>query len=444
MDIKKMPFSMEAEQGLIASLIIDYSKISEIGDFILPAYFYNQINKIIYEAIIEIYTQQKELDLIILKDYLESTNKLLEIGGMTYIIEIVEAVDTSEMATIYANIIYDKFTIRQVIQKASNILDYSYKSSNSQEIVYYAEKEIFELSNLTRSEDFIDWQNLLDETHQKIIEMATTDNKGLIGLSTGYRELDNITSGLQKSDLIILAARPSVGKTAFALNVLKNVAKSKVNDNATVAVFSLEMSAMQLLQRLIAMESNIPIANIKNGKLSSNEQEKLSFVMQNLSTYNIFVDDTAGIKIGDLKSKARKLKAEQGLEFIAIDYLQLITTNNSENRQQEVAEISRELKGLAKELEIPILALSQLSRGVEHRQDKRPMLSDIRESGAIEQDADLVMMLYRPEYYNGVLEDEEDQNQEEGYTELILAKHRNGSTGTVNFNFVKEINKFTE
>ncbi len=442
MELKQTPYSMEAEQGVIASLIIDYEKIREISDILFPTHFYNHTNKIIYEAILDIYETKNEVDLIILKAYLEDTGKLLEIGGMKYIIDIVEAVDTSEMAKLYANIVYEKFIIRQVISKASNILNYSYEHSSYQDIIDYAEKEIFDLSNLNRSEDFVDWHHLLEETHMDIIKMSSNKNQGLVGLSTGYGELDAITSGFQKSDLIVLAARPAVGKTAFALNVAKNVAKASINENPSVAIFSLEMSAKQLLQRLISMESTIPISDIRGGKISQKDQEKLTFAIDTLSSYNIYVDDTAGIKIGELKQKSRKLKAENGLDFIVIDYLQLITTNNKENRQQEVSEISRELKTLAKELEVPIIALSQLSRGVEHRHDKRPMLSDIRESGAIEQDADIVMMLYRPEYY-GIQEDEIEQ-QPSGYTELIIAKHRNGSTGTLEFNFIKEINKFTQ
>lgn len=445
MNTKQMPYSMEAEQGVVASLIIDYNKINEISELLLPEYFYNRINKIVYEQILEVYSEKKTLDLIILKSHLESTNKLVDIGGMDYIVDLVEAIQTSELVKNYAKIVYDKYVIREVIEKASNILNTAYGSNNAQELIEYSEKEIFELSNLTRSEDFINWQKLLETTQEKIIELANQEKRGLTGLSTGYKALDKITNGLQKSDLLVLAARPSVGKTAFALNLCKNVAKSSHNKKANVAFFSLEMSAEQLLHRLIAMESAIPINKIRNGELNKEEQEILNYGIDSLSEMNIFVDDTPGIKISDLKSKARKLKVEQGLDFILIDYLQLITTSyRNDNRQQEVSEISRELKGLAKELEIPILSLSQLSRSVEQRADKKPMMSDIRESGAIEQDADIIMMLYRPEYYQGQLENEEEENSYDGKTELIISKHRNGSTGTLEFKFLKEINKFTQ
>lgn len=447
MDLQQIPHSIEAEKGLIASLLNDPEKIHEISEIIPTDYFYNKINRDIYEEIIKIYEQQGQIDLIVLKSSLETSDKLITIGGMEYIINLVEAIDNTEMYKVYANIIYEKYIIREVIEKTSNILNASYKSENAQELIEYAEKEIFSLATLTRSEDFKNWKNLLAETYDKIIELSQRKQKGLIGLSTGYSNLDQMTSGLQPSDLIILAARPSVGKTAFALNLAKNVAKSSQNKQAHVAIFSLEMSAEQLLHRIIAAESSIEISKIKTGELQNDEQELLSYAIDNLGNYNIYVDDTAGIKIGDLKSKARKLKLEKGLDFIVIDYLQLITTNlKTDNRQQEVSEISRELKGLAKELKIPILALSQLSRGVEQRQDKKPMMSDIRESGAIEQDADIIMMLYRPEYYQNHLETEENNPDEnyDGKTELIITKHRNGSTGTLEYKFIKEINKFNQ
>lgn len=445
MDIKQVPYSMEAEQGVIASLIVDYEKIREISEFLMPEYFYNQINKRVYENILAAYHKKNEVDLIILKDQLESTGALSEIGGIEYVVNLIDAIQTSELVKNYAKIVYEKYIIREVIERSSNILDKSYKSDVVDELIQYAEKEIFDLSKLTRSEDFINWHSLLEETEKKIIELANNPQKGLTGLSTGYSYLDNITNGLQKSDLIVLAARPSVGKTAFALNLCRNVAKASANDGASVAFFSLEMSAEQLLHRLMAVESALPIGKIKNGDLNQEEQELLNYNVSKLYNMNIAIDDTAGIKIGDLKSKARKLKLERGLDFIVIDYLQLITTGGySDNRQQEVSQISRELKALAKELEIPILALSQLSRSVEQRADKKPMMSDIRESGAIEQDADIIMMLYRPEYYQDHLMEEDMADVYDGKTELSIAKHRNGSTGTLEYKFLKEINKFTQ
>ncbi len=445
MEIKKIPHSLEAEQSLIGSLIIDGEKIREISSIIMPYHFYNQVNKKIYEELIELYNQKGEIDLVLLKSHLEAKDKILEIGGMNYIVDIVDSVDSSEMGPIYANIIYEKYLIREVIQKSTNILNASYTSNDANQLIEFAQKEIFDLFKLTKSEDFVDWNNLLEQTHDKIIELANQEQKGLIGLSTGYSYLDKKTSGFQNSDLIILAARPSVGKTAFALNLAKNVAKSSANNKATVAMFSLEMSAEQLLHRIIAVESTIPISKIKTGDLNLEDQQMISFAIDKLSEYNMYIDETPSIKIGELKAKSRKLKVEHGLDFIVIDYLQLITTSSKmDSRQQEVSEISRELKALAKELEIPILALSQLSRGVEHRHDKKPMMSDIRESGAIEQDADIIMMLYRPEYYASNAEEQLEEDNYDGKTELIITKHRNGSTGTLEYKFLKEINKFTQ
>lgn len=446
MDFKKIPHSLEAEQGVIASLLIDQEKINPISEILTVDHFYTSSNKIIYENIIEIYNQNQEIDLILLKSTLEAKNKLIEIGGISYVVNLVEAIATSEMALVYANVVYEKYIIRQVIEKASSILSLGYESDNSQELVEFSEKEIFDLSKLIRSDSFHSWKFLLDDTYDKILKLASSDNKGITGLRTGFSNLDKMTKGLQGSDLMILAARPSVGKTAFALNLAKNVAKNSSNNEASVAIFSLEMSAEQLLYRIIASESSVAISDIRGGTLTKEQEQLVGFGVENLSGLNMHIDDTAGIKIGELKSKARKLKVDKGLDFIVIDYLQLINTNmRGDNRQQEVSYISRELKALAKELEIPVLALSQLSRGVEQRADKRPMMSDIRESGAIEQDADIIMMLYRPEYYAN--QEDENMIEEEiydGKTELIITKHRNGSTGTLEYKFLKDINKFTQ
>lgn len=443
--VKKIPNSLEAEQGVIASLIIDKEKIREVSELLASDYFYNQINKKIYQAILEVLKKKQDLDLIILKDYLETNGLLEEIGGMEYIVNIVEAIPSSESINVYVKIIYEKYVAREIIEKATSILNKSYTQDDIQGLIEYAEKEIFKISKLTRSEDFLNWNELLSNTYNKIIELANSEKKRLTGLSTGFSYLDNLTSGFQRSDLIILAARPSVGKTALGLNFAKNIAKATVNNNAHVAIFSLEMAAEQLLHRLIASESTVSISKIKNGDLNKEEQELISFGVDNLEKMNIYIDETPGISIGELKSKSRKLKIEKGLDFILIDYLQLITTTfKRDNRQQEVSEISRELKSLAKELNIPIVALSQLSRTVEQRADKKPMMSDIRESGAIEQDADIIMMMYRPEYYQNDSMIENEDEDYEGKTELILTKHRNGATGTLEYKFLKEINKFTQ
>ena len=314
--------------------------------------------------------------------------------------------------------------------------------SDSSELIEFAEREIFNLSKLTRSAEFVDWDQLIDDKHKQIAALIASDQKGITGLATGFNNLDAITNGLQKSDLVIIAARPSVGKTAFALNMARNAMVSSFNIDPQIAFFSLEMSADQLLTRLLAAQSGVPISDLRTGNLTASNQEDVNYSLEQMKKFGLHVDETPGIKIGDLKSKARKLKLEVGLDMIVIDYLQLITTaGGSDNRQQEVSEISRELKGLAKELNIPVIALSQLSRGVEQRADKKPMMSDIRESGAIEQDADIIMMLYRPEYYGDNI-DTGDEEMFEGKTSLIITKHRNGATGEIDFKFEKEINVF--
>ncbi len=441
-EIKKVPNSQEAEQAVIASILIDSEKLQQILEVIQPYYFYNHINQEIYTGFLEMIAQKKIIDVLSAHDFFKTKNILEKIGGGEYLVKLADSIPTSENALEYAKIIYEKYLIRETLKRASNIIDEAYLTSDVNELVEYAETEIFDLSKLTRSDDFVNWQNLLSVTYNQVLERIAKKGTRITGLHTGFTNLDNKLSGFQKSDLIILAARPSVGKTAFALNLAGNVAKSKENNNARVAFFSLEMSAEQLLTRLSASESRVEIQKIKTGFLNKEEQTMFNQGIDNLSKLNFFIDDTAGIKIGDLKSKSRKLKIEQGLDMIVIDYLQLITTARKiDNRQQEVSEISRELKGLAKELNIPIIALSQLSRGVEQRTNKKPMMSDIRESGAIEQDADIIMMMYRPEYYS---DDEGSQDDEiyDGKTEVNIVKHRNGSTGEIEFKFHKEINRF--
>lgn len=437
---KTIPHSQEAEQAVIASVLIDSEKFHEIREVLIKEFFYNQQHMEIFKGFEELFEGKKTIDILTLKNHLESNNKLVEIGGVEYLMELAEAIPSSENAIEYAKIVYDKYMMRETIKKATDILNEAYESNSSQTLIENAQKEIFSLSEMMRSESFINWNNLIADSYKELRVRMSRKNKTITGLSTGFINLDKITAGLQKSDLIILAARPSVGKTAFSLNLARNVA---MKNDANVAFFSLEMSAEQLLVRMLASESKIDIAKIKLGNLTEDELQFINNGYNELSKQKIFIDDTAGIKIGDIKSKCRKLKLESGLDLVVIDYLQLITTNGGiESRQQEVSFISRELKSMSKELNVPVIALSQLSRGVEHRTDKRPMMSDIRESGSIEQDADIIMMLYRPEYYGSNLEEEEMMESYEGKTELSLVKHRNGETGILEFKFEKEINRF--
>ncbi|WOO86928.1 replicative DNA helicase [Mollicutes bacterium LVI A0039] len=443
MEAKQVPHSNEAEQAVIASILIDYEKMTEISEILQPHFFYNNANREIYDCFVEMNHKNKIIDLLSTHEFIKSRGSLDKVGGIEYLQAMSDAIPSSENAVEYANIVFDKFLARETLKRGSNILNESYEATDAMELIEYAEKEIFELSKLTRSADFVDWHDLINETSEKVRKLAMGNGKKITGLHTGFSNLDNITAGLQKSDLIILAARPSVGKTAFSLNLARNIAASSENNNAHVAFFSLEMGADQLLMRLVAAESRVPISNIKTGQLSEEEQMMFNQGMASLSEMNFHIDDTAGIKIGDIKSKCRKVKLEKGLDMVLIDYLQLITTSKkTDNRQQEVSEISRELKGLAKELQIPVVALSQLSRGVEQRADKKPMMSDIRESGAIEQDADIIMMIYRPEYYGDNIEGVDEETMYDGKTIVSLVKHRNGSTGDIEFEFQKEINRF--
>lgn len=444
MDItKQVPHSDEAEQAVIASILIDSEKMIEIMEILQPHFFYNNANREIFDCFVEMRHKNKAIDLLSTHEFIKSRGSLDKVGGIEYLRALSDAIPSSSNAVEYANIVFDKFLARETLKRGSNILNESYEAIDAMELIEFAEKEVFELSKLTRSADFVDWHDLINETSEKVRKLALQKGKKITGLHTGFSNMDNITAGLQKSDLIILAARPSVGKTAFSLNLARNVAASSENEGAHVAFFSLEMGADQLLMRLAAAESRVPISHIKTGQMNEEEQMMFNQGMASLSEMNFHIDDTAGIKIGDIKSKCRKLKLEKGLDIVLIDYLQLITTSKkTDNRQQEVSEISRDLKGLAKELQIPVLALSQLSRGVEQRADKKPMMSDIRESGAIEQDADIIMMIYRPEYYGDNIEGIDEETMYEGKTIVSLVKHRNGSTGDIEFEFQKEINRF--
>lgn len=440
---KQVPHSNEAEQAVIASILIDEQKMLEISEILQPHFFYNNANREIYDCFVEMKQRNKIIDLLSTHEFLKSRESLESVGGIVYLQSLSDAIPSSENAVEYANIVFDKFLARETLTRGSNILNEAYVSSDAMELIEFAEKQVFELSKLTRSADFVDWNELIAETTEKVRLLSEQNGKKITGLHTGFKNLDGITAGLQNSDLIILAARPSVGKTAFSLNLARNVAASQENNNAHVAFFSLEMGADQLLMRLAAAESRVPISKIKTGQMSDEEKQMFAAGMGSLASMNFHIDDTAGIKIGDIKSKCRKLKLEKDLHIVLIDYLQLITTSKkTDNRQQEVSEISRELKGLAKELQIPVIALSQLSRGVEQRADKKPMMSDIRESGAIEQDADIIMMIYRPEYYGDNIEGIDEETMYDGKTIVSLVKHRNGSTGDIEFEFQKEINRF--
>ncbi len=429
-----LPHSIEAEQSVLGAMILDKEAINEAIEIIRPDDFYKEANAEIYEAIITLFNKNEPVDLITLSEELKRRGGTLEnIGGVTYLANLSSGVATTANTKYYCKIVEEKSILRKLIKSSNEIMGKAYEDSEDVNVIIEkAEKEIFDITQGTQREGFSPISEVLLDSFAKIEEMAANQG-GLTGLTTGFIDLDNNLSGLQNSDLILLAARPSMGKTAFGINIATN---SALKAKANVAIFSLEMSKEQLVQRMIAATAHVDLQKIISGRLTEDEWLQIINSMGPLSQANIFIDDTAGISLMEMKAKCRKLKMEKGLDLILIDYLQLMQMEGyKENRQQEISAISRGLKGLAKEMNCPVIALSQLSRAPELRSDHRPILSDLRESGAIEQDADVVLFLYRDEYYN---EDSEKKN----IGELIIAKHRNGPTGTIELVWKKEFTKF--
>ncbi len=427
------PHSIEAEQSVLGAMILDKEAINEAIEIIRPDDFYKEANAEIYEAIITLFNKNEPVDLITLSEELKRRGTLENIGGVTYLANLSSGVATTANTKYYCKIVEEKSILRKLIKSSNEIMGKAYEDSEDVNVIIEkAEKEIFDITQGTQREGFSPISEVLLDSFAKIEEMAANQG-GLTGLTTGFIDLDNNLSGLQNSDLILLAARPSMGKTAFGINIATN---SALKAKANVAIFSLEMSKEQLVQRMIAATAHVDLQKIISGRLTEDEWLQIINSMGPLSQANIFIDDTAGISLMEMKAKCRKLKMEKGLDLILIDYLQLMQMEGyKENRQQEISAISRGLKGLAKEMNCPVIALSQLSRAPELRSDHRPILSDLRESGAIEQDADVVLFLYRDEYYN---EDSEKKN----IGELIIAKHRNGPTGTIELVWKKEFTKF--
>lgn len=435
---KTLPHSIEAEQSVLGAIILDNTKIRDVLDHLSVYDFYSAAHQRIYDAVEAVFSQGQVVDLVTLRNYLSSEGSLEEIGGISYLVTLLETIPSVINVESYMNIVYEKALLRRLIDTAGHIAENAYAERNVTEVLEDSEKRILELSKTKRTDEFLTMKNLVSQVYEYTEQLASRE-EGMNGVPSGYSELDSITNGFQPNDLVIVAARPSVGKTAFALNVAQNAA---VRYKKKVAVFSLEMGASQLVTRMLSAEGSINQTNLRTGKLTDDEWQKLIVAIGRLGKSEIYIDDTPGVRIGDIKSKCRRLKQEHGLDMIVIDYLQLIqsSTLTTENRQQEVSEISRQLKSLARELEAPVIALSQLSRGVEQRADKRPMMSDIRESGSIEQDADVIIMLYRDDYYER--DEEEAAPAPIVETELIITKHRNGAIGTVKIAFQKDISKF--
>ncbi|MFS0646044.1 replicative DNA helicase [Siminovitchia sp. 179-K 8D1 HS] len=428
------PQNIEAEQAVIGAIFLEPSAIVLASEILVPEDFYRSAHQKIFDVMIELNESGKAVDLVTVSEKLAASNLLEDVGGITYLSELSVSVPTAANIGYYARIVEEKSLLRRLIRTATDIATSGYtREDEVEELLDEAEKNIMEVAQRKNASSFQNIKDILVRTYDNI-EMLHNRKGEITGIPTGFSELDRMTAGFQRNDLIIVAARPSVGKTAFALNIAQNVG-TKTDEN--VAIFSLEMGAEQLVMRMLCAEGNINAQNLRTGALTDEDWRKLTMAMGSLSNSGIYIDDTPGIRISEIRSKCRRLKQEHGLGMILIDYLQLIqgSGRSKENRQQEVSEISRSLKALARELEVPVIALSQLSRGVEQRQDKRPIMSDIRESGSIEQDADIVAFLYREDYY-----DQESENK--NIIEIIIAKQRNGPTGTVQLAFVKEYNKF--
>lgn len=429
-----MPSSIEAEQSVIGSMIMDKQAIIAAGEILISEDFYYSQYGMLFDAMLELFNEGKPIDLVTLQAKLVSMNVPPEISSLEYVRELVTAVPTSANVKSYAQIVKEKSMLRKMIRVTDEISNDCYAGTGSVEDTFAdAEKKMFNILQSRGGGDFVPIKNVVMNALKKI-DMASKNEGNITGIPTGFMDLDYKMSGLQPSDFILIAARPSMGKTAFALNLAQYAA---FHENLSVAIFSLEMSKEQLVNRLFALESRVEAQNLRNGTLSDTEWMNLIEGAEVVAGSKLIIDDTPGISITELRSKCRKYKLEHGLDLIMIDYLQLMTGSgkSNESRQQEISDISRSLKGLARELNVPVISLSQLSRAVEQRPDHRPMLSDLRESGAIEQDADVVMFLYRDDYYN---KDTEEKN----VAEVILAKQRNGPIGTVKLVWLPQYTKF--
>ncbi|CEZ05784.1 DNA polymerase III delta prime subunit [Streptococcus pneumoniae] len=433
-----LPHDLVAEQSVLGAVFIAPDTIISLADELIPDDFYKPANKIVFKTMLSLFKKGEPIDATTMVSALTNQGQIKEIGGINYVVELVNSTPTSKNVEHYAKLVKEKSTLRRVIADLSESLSSAYQGDVSiGDIIAKTEKSMLDISNQNAGTGFRNVADILD-THMQIVETRSQTDGFVTGLSTGFVGLDKITTGLHEGNLIILAARPAMGKTALALNIAKHVATM---ERKPAVIFSLEMGAEELIERMVASEGMVPGYHLKTGNLSPDEWRRLVQAQNNLYDAPIFVDDTAGIRISEIRSKARKLAQEMGgLGVIIIDYLQLITGSKGENRQQVVSEISRELKILAKDLRVPVIALSQLSRSVEQRQDKRPMLSDLRESGSIEQDADIVAFLYRDAYYQKEHADSQEANN---VTELILEKNRHGSLGIVKLYFHKEYTKFS-
>ncbi|MGF3114933.1 replicative DNA helicase [Facklamia sp. P12934] len=448
MDISQMnqmqaPQNIEAERSVLGGLLLDPKKLATVQTLLQEQDFYKVAHQQIFAAMERVFDRDNTLDHLMLKNQLDALDQLENVGGYEYIVELTGFTPTTANIENYARIVKEKSILRQLIHASSKISQVAYDEENAiEEIIDQSEKLILSIGEGSQSNRPQMMRQLIAEAFDNIVKLAE-EKRDVVGLPTGYHELDKLTSGFQPDQLVIIAARPSVGKTAFALNIAQNVAtKSKV----PVVIFSLEMGALDMVYRMICAEGSIHASNLRTGQLTDDEWKSFTVATDILREAPIYIDDSAGIRVSEIRAKCRRLKQENpDLGLIVIDYLQLIDGNGRENRQQEVSEISRQLKKLSKELSVPVIALSQLSRGLEQRQNKRPILSDIRESGSIEQDADIVAFLYREDYHqqNGDADEGHKDDLPDNTVEVIIAKNRAGARDTVKLLFKKEYNKFS-
>ncbi len=426
------PHNIDAEQSVLGAMLLDREAVISVTEKLKDEHFYKENHKEIFRAMLDLYGRNEPVDLVTVSEELKKAGILEEAGGVSYLSDLSNAVPITANARYYADIIEEKAILRHLIDAGKIIVDKGYASEDVKTLMDEAERRIFEISQKKSTQAFAIVKDVLQDTLD-YMELLAGSESGYTGLPTGFHDIDKMTSGLQKSDLVLIAARPSMGKTALGINVAQSIA---VKSDKSVALFSLEMSKEQLVQRMLSSQAHVEITKIRTGKLTEDEWIKVAGATVPLGKAKIYIDDTPGITVMEIKAKARRLKMESGLDLVLIDYLQLMASDSKrESRQQEISAISRGLKGLARELECPVIALSQLSRAPEQRSDHRPILSDLRDSGAIEQDADIVMFLYRDEYYH---EDSDKKN----IGEVIIAKQRNGPTGTVNLAWLGKYTKF--
>ncbi len=438
---RKMPQNLDAEMSCLSACLLLPSAADKVCEELTAEMFFSDANRKIFEAIFELHEHKKPIDMMTLTNELEKDNKIALIGGLEYLSEVVDSIVSAANIDYYINIVLEKYLRRRLIEVSTDITTSAYEeSSDTNEVVDNAEKQIFTVTKERKAGEFRSISEVLRSTQTRL-EFLAKNGSAITGLPSGFKDIDIMTSGFHENELIIIAARPAMGKTAFALNLAINAALSTTK---AVAIFNLEMGAEQLAERMIGSVGGIDMKKIKTGSLEDKDWQKINEAMSELGETNIYIEDTSGITVGDIRAKCRRLaNSEKGLAMVLIDYLQLIQggARYAGNRQQEISEISRSLKTMAIELKIPVIALAQLSRAVELREDKRPMMSDLRESGSIEQDADIVAFLYRDDYYNP---NKYDLSSNTSVTEFIISKQRSGNTGTVELLFEKNMSNFVD